>query len=252
MCGGHRGGGAAGRPARPDTHGKAGRGPGHEGRSARGQAEGTGDGRRRRDVRLRPGDDRHGLQLRRTRLPGVRDAEVPDRGAEGERLHHRDRRRRHPHRVGREMGQRQAGHRARLGCGLHPAGVAEARRHVPRSDRGWGARSRRGSQLRHAAQHRGRRGGQAHHGAREAARHDHDLARGGRRTARHQGLLRALRDVQRRGPRHVQPRRLQPLDRLGRERRQRHDLGRVPVRRRDCPQRRRAVARQAAPSTPWS
>ena len=113
----------------------------------------------------------------------------------------------------------------------------------PRPDRRRRARARRGPQLRHAAQHRRGHRRQAHHGAREAAGHDHDLAGRRRRAARHQGLLRARGPVQGRRPGDVQPRRLEPGDELGRQRRQRPHLGRVPVRGRDRAQRRRAVAR---------
>ncbi len=152
-------------------------------------------------------------------LPGVRDAEVPDRRPEGQRLHHRKRRRRHSDRVGRQVGFGPAGDRARVRRGLHPAGLAEAGRGLPRSDRRRRTGPRRRPQLGHAAEHRGGAGGEAHHGARAAARHDPHLAGRGRRTARHQGLLRALGDVQGRGPRDVQPRRVEPRHGLGRQRR---------------------------------
>ncbi len=180
------------------------------GQPTRGDAEGPGHGRRQRHVRHRPGDDRHGVQLRRAGLPGVRDPALPRRHPQGERLHRRERRRRHSLGVGGQVGLGPPGDRARLGRGLHPAGVAEARRRLSRSDRRRRARPRRGSQLRHPAQHRRGDRRQAHHGAREAPRHDHDLARHRRRAARHQGLLRARGAVQGRRPGDVQPRRLQP------------------------------------------
>ena len=137
----------------------------------------------------------------------------------------------------------QAGDRARLGRRLHPAGVAEAGRRVSRSDRRRRAGTRRGPQLRHAAQHPGGDCGQARDGAREAARHHHDLAGRRRRAAGHEGVLRARRTVQGRRRGALQPRRLEPEHVVGRRRRQRPHLRRIHVRRRNGAQRRRAVAR---------
>ncbi len=53
----------------------------------------------------------------------------------------------------RDWGIGQAGDRAGLRHRRHPAGVAEARRRLARTDRRRRARSRRGAQLRHAAEH---------------------------------------------------------------------------------------------------
>ena len=98
-------------------------------------AEARHRGRRRRHARDDAADDRHGLQLRRARLPGSRDVEVPDRRPRAARLHRRARRRRHADGVDGALGIGQAGDRARLGHRRHPAGVAEARRRLPRPDR---------------------------------------------------------------------------------------------------------------------
>ena len=148
----------------------------------------TGHEARRRRTRRRPGQAGPGsrglgLQLRRARLPGSRDVEVPHRPAREERLHGHARPVGHSDGVGGHLRQRQAGHRPRLRHRRHSAVVAEARRGLPRSDRRRRARTRRGPQHRHAAQHRGGDRRQARHGAREAARHADALARRGRRAA---------------------------------------------------------------------
>ena len=77
----------------------------------------------------------------------------------------------HSHRLDGAVGIGQAGDRARLRRRLHPAGVAEAGRGVPRTDDRRRARSRRGSQLRRAAQHHGGDRRQADHAARQAVWH---------------------------------------------------------------------------------
>ncbi len=97
-------------------------------------------------------------------------------------------------RVGRDVGIGQAGDRARLGHRRHSAGVAEARRRVPRPDHRGRAGTWRGPQHRHAAEHP--RGGRREedHGARQAAGHDHAVAgrrRGARRRPRRGSCARA-------------------------------------------------------------
>ena len=104
--------------------------------------------RRRRDGQARAADGRLGLQLRRAGLPGVRDLEVPDRHPREVRLHDRARHRGHPDGVDGDLGIGQAGDRARLRHRLHPAGVAEAGRRVPRADDRRRAGPRRRTQLR--------------------------------------------------------------------------------------------------------
>ena len=56
--------------------------------------------------REHPEDERHGVQLRRARVPGVRDLEVPHRHPREERLHDSGRRRRHSDRVDGDAGDR--------------------------------------------------------------------------------------------------------------------------------------------------
>ena len=151
-------------------------------------------------------------------LPGVRDAALSDRHPREGRLHDSARHRRHPDGVDGAIRIGQAGDRAGLRHRLHPAGVAEARRRLPRADHRRRARARRRAQLRRAAQHRRGDRREADHAAREAARHARAVAGRRRRTARDEGVLRARRRVQGRGRRPLQPRRHQPLDRLGRQR----------------------------------
>ena len=99
-----------------------------------------------------------------------------------ERLHGRGRRRRHSDGVHGDVGQRQAGDRARLGHRRHSAGVAEAGRRVSRADHRRRAGPRRGPQLRAGGEHHRRDRAQEDHGAREDPRHDPHLA-GRRRGA---------------------------------------------------------------------
>ena len=97
---------------------------------------------------------------------------VPHRHPQEERLHHRDRLRRHSHGVGGALGVGQAGDRARLRRRLHPAGVAEAGRRLSRPDRrrraGHGEGHNSGTPLNIVAALAVKQ----HDGAREAARHD--------------------------------------------------------------------------------
>jgi hypothetical protein len=93
------------------------------------------------------------LQLRRARLPGSRDVEVPDRHPREERLQGQRGIAGIPDGVGGDVGIGQAGDRARLRHRRHPAGVAEAGRRLSRSDHRRRARPRRRPQLRHAAEH---------------------------------------------------------------------------------------------------
>ena len=221
------------RPSRPADRGRGQpRRPEARRRRARGQHGQAGAGSRR-----------FGLQLRRARLPGGRDLEVPHRGAREERLQDHARPVGHPDRVGGHVRQRQAGDRARLRHRRHPAGVAEAGRGVSRPDHRGRARARRGPQHRHAAQHRRGHRGEARDGAREAAGHADALAGRGRGARGQQGVVRPRRHVQGRRRHAVHARRQQPQRVVGRRRRQRPRLGGVHVRRRDRAQRRCAVAR---------
>ncbi len=141
------------------------------------------------------------------------------------------------------MGQRQAGHRARLRHRRHPAGVAEAGRRLARADHRRRARPRRRTQLRHAAADCGGARGQEGDGAAAPSGHAEALARRRRGTARHQGLLRARRRLQGRRHLHLRARRRANERRLGRQRRQRHGLGGVRLQGRERARRGRAMAR---------
>ena len=110
-----------------------------------------------------------------------------------ERIHRAGRHCRNPDGVHGDVGQRQAGHRARIGHRRHSSGVAEAGRRLPRAAHRRRAGARRGPQLRAGRQHHGGDRGEEDHGAREAARHDPHLAGHGRGAGRHQGVLRARR-----------------------------------------------------------
>ena len=151
-----------------------------------------------RHARGHRADERSGLQLRRARLPGIRNLEVPDRHPAQERLHDSGGPRRHSDGVHGELGIGEAGDCARFRHRLHPAGVAEARRRVPRGDDRRRARPRRRPQLRHAAADcRGARG-QENHGAAALAGDDPALAGRGRRARRDEGVLCACGRLQRR------------------------------------------------------
>ena len=82
-----------------------------------------------------------------------RRTQLPVDILEQERLQGREGRRRHPDGVHGDVGQRQAGHRARLRHRRHPAGLAEAGRRVSRSAHRGRAGPRRRPQLRQAAEH---------------------------------------------------------------------------------------------------
>ena len=124
-----------------------------------------------------------------------------------ERLQDRARRRRHSDGVDRAVGIGQAGDRARLRRRLHPAGVAEARRRVSRSDHRGRAGPRRRTQLGHAAADCRRARGEEGDGAAAPAGHADALARHRRGAGRHEGVLRARRHVQGRGHLDLRPRR---------------------------------------------
>ena len=165
---------------------------------------GAQEGRRRRY--RRPGhadaaDGGLGVQLRRARLPGNRVVALPHRHPRAARLHDHARHLGHPDGVGRRMGQRQAGHRARLRHRRHPAGLAEARRRLSRPAGRGRARARRRPQLRHPAEHHRRDRREETDGAREAVGHPPAVARRRRGAGRRQGVVRARRDVQ--GRRHL-------------------------------------------------
>ena len=183
-------------------------------------------------------------------LPGSRDLEVP----------HRRMLEKYGFKVQRGVagiptawvatwGSRQAGDRAGLRHRRHSAGVAEARRGLPRSDHRGRARTRRRPQHRRAAQHRRRAGGEEDHGARQAARHADAVAGRGRGAAGVEGVVRPRRHVQGRGRGAVHARRQQPRRVVGRWRRQRHGVGRVHLPGRDRAQRR---ARRGAAARRWT
>ena len=130
-----------------------------------------------------PAHERSGVQLRRARIPGVRDDEVPHRHPQAERLHHRRASRGHSDGVDGDVGIGQAGDRARVRHRRHPAGVAEARCRLPRSDHRGRARPRRGAQLRHAAADCGGTCREEGHGAAAPAGHAALVARRGRGAA---------------------------------------------------------------------
>ena len=197
--------------------------------------------------------ERLGVQLRRARIPGVRDDEVPRPAilrqngftiAGG--------RRRHPDGVDGAMGIGQAGDRARLGRRLHPAGVAEAGRRLARTDHRRRARPRRRTQLGDAAADRGRARREEGDGATASAGHADAVARHRRRTGRHQGVLRARGAVQGRRHLDLRARRRQPRRELGRRHAERPGVGRVQrsrARARTPPARRGAASRR---STRWN
>ena len=194
-------------------------------------------------AQARASHQRHRLQLRRARLPGDRDLEVPDRCAGEERLHDRARLCRHADRLGGALGLRQAGDRARQRHRLPAEDLAEARRRLSRAAGRGRARPWRGPQLRPGGQHRRGARREGPDGARKASRHAHALAGRRRGTARRQGLLRARRHVQGCRRRAVHPRRRQSRHHLGPAARQRPGLGRVHVRGRIGARRVRALAR---------
>ena len=224
-------------------------GSGRVGAAEARRVQAGGGGEHRRPVRPRAADGRLGLQLRRDRLPGVRDAALPDRHPGARRLHGSTRRRRHSDGMDGALRVRQTSHCAGLRRRWHSAGVAEARRGVSRADHRRRSRARRGSQLGHAAQHRRRARRQAHHAAREASWHARAVARRRRGTARDQGVLRARGTLQRRRRRPLQPRRHQSLDELGRQRRQRPRLGRVHCSKAKPPT---AATRRGAGAARWT
>ncbi len=141
------------------SHARQARGHPRQGRPARRPAEvGSRQGRRVHEG-LHAADGRLDLQLRGAGLPGDRDASVPRRHPEEERLHGSGGHRRHPDGVHGDVGIGQAGDRARLRHRRHPAGVAEAGGRLPRADDRGRARPRRRPQLRPGGQrHRRDRG----------------------------------------------------------------------------------------------
>ncbi len=189
----------------------------------------------------------------RARLPGVRDVEVPDRHPRSRTASRSQRRRRrHSDGVDGALGIGQAGDRARLRRRLHPAGVAEARRRVPRSDHRRRAGPRRGTQLGHAAADRRGARREEGDGAAASAGHADAVARRRRRTGRHQGVLRARRRVQGRRHLDLRARRRQPRRQLGRRQPERPGVGRVQrsrARARTRPARRGAAARRSTRSS---
>ena len=152
---------------------------------------------------------------------------VPDRHPAAERVRHPGQPRRHPDGVDGELGNGQAGHRARLRHRRHPAGVTEAGRRVSRSDHRRRAGHGEGHNSGHAAANRGRARGQKDHGAAASLRHAPALAGCGRGAGRIEGVLRSRRRVQGRGHLDLRPRRLEHAGELGREPVERAGLGRV-------------------------
>ena len=130
------------------------------GRRAPAAASGRGTRWRRRPPRLHPADDRQPVQLRRARLPGVRDPALPHRDPRAGGFRDRAGDSRHAERLARPVGFRTTGDRARQRCRRHPQVVADTRRGVPPAADRRGAGARRGPQLRPGPEHRrGARGG---------------------------------------------------------------------------------------------
>ena len=220
---------------------------GGEGRSARRHAQGPGHGRRQRHVRLRPGDDRHGLQLRRAGLPGVRDAAylggiLKENGFT----------------VENGVAGIPSAWVAKWGSGRPVIALGSDVDCIPQASQKPGVAYR--DQIVDGAPGHG----EGHNSgtplnivAAIAVKRIMEREKlpgtimiwpgiaeeqlGTKAYYVREGLFKDVDLV------HVQPRRLQPRDRLGRERRQRADLGRVHLRGRDRAQRRRAVARPQRP-----
>ena len=153
---------------------------------------------------------------------------------------------------GRRRGERQAGDRARIRHRRHPAGVAEAGRRVPRSDRRRRAGPRRRAQFRDAAAGHGGAGGEEDHGARAPVGHAEAVARRRRGARRRQGVLRARRRLQGRRRLSVHARR-QQFQRVVRRSRSGPASCRSSTRSRARARMRRRIRGAAARrSTPWS
>ena len=167
--------------------------------------------RRRRHARADAADGRPGLQLRRARLPGGRDVEVPDRHPREERLHGSSA----ASPACRRRGSATWGSgKPVIALGSDIDGIPQASQkpgvayHDPivAGAPGHGEGHNSGMPLQH---HRGARR-EEDHGAREAAGHAQALARRRRGAARRQGVLRARRRVQGRRRRALRARRRQP------------------------------------------
>ena len=169
-----------------------------------------------------------------------------------ERLPDRAQHRRHADRMDGDVGIGPAGDRAGIRPRRYPAGVAEAGRRLPRSDRRRRARPRGRAQFRDAAAgHRGA-GGEEDHGARAPAGNAEALARRRRGARRREGLLRARRRVQGRRHLSVRARRQQfqrVVRRSSRDRAWCRSSTRSPARAR---MRRRIRGAAVRRSTPWS
>ena len=159
--------------------------------------EKPGDGGGRRHDDLHAADGGSDLQLRRARLPGGRDAQVPGRLAPQERVHDSGRHCRDTDGVHGDVGKRQTGHRAGLGYRRDSSGLAETRRCLPFTAHRRGTGSRRGPQLGTGRQHHGRTRGQEADGAGKATWHDSHLAGNRGRVGRDEGVLRPRRILQR-------------------------------------------------------
>ena len=144
--------------------------------------------------REHPEDERHGVQLRRAGLPGIRDLEVPDR--------HPASRTASPSRKASPAFRRRG--RRRWGSGKPVIALGSDIDDIPQASQkpgvAWhepiieGAPGHgEGHNSGHAAADHGGARGEEDHGAAASAGHAEALARRRRRTARHEGLLRARR-----------------------------------------------------------
>ncbi len=212
-------------------------------RRASRSAQDRGDRDRRLVAEADAGNRRQLVLVFRARVPRVRDAALPDRFAEEERLRRRDGRFRHAVVVVGDVGQRRARHRARLGHRRHSEGVAGPGRRLSRAARRRGAGARRRAQLGPGREYRRGARRERAHAARTVAGHDRPVARSRRGIARREGLVRPRRPVRRRRRRAVHARRLAARDRVGAHRRHGPRVGRIHVRRNRGSQRRDAVAR---------
>ena len=212
-------------------------------RGAARRAQNRSGRRRGRPPRLHPEDGRFRVQLRRARIPGDRNVEIPDQHPAAAGLHHRGRHLGHPDGVDGHVGIGKAGHRARLRHRRHSDRLAEAGRGVSRPVFRRRSRSRRRTQLGHAAEHHRCHRAEEDHAAREDPGHDQAVAGRRRRAACHKGLLRPRRLLQGRRRRPLHAHRQQLGRELGRRHEQRAGLGRVHLQRRERALGGRAVAR---------
>ena len=181
------------RPRRYDVHcsvaGCAGCNNAGHPATARGIQAG-GRARRREPLAVYAADGGSDFQLRRARLSRNGDVALSGRSASPQRVHGARGGRRHPDRMGGDVGTGQAGHLPRLRHRRHPASVAKTGSRVPCADDRRRAGAWRGTQLGTGGQHHGGARREADHDARPSPRHDPDLARRRGRAGRDQGVLR--------------------------------------------------------------